>query len=142
MLLVLANLLLAFGIVTCLVALILGTAAERLGSGIILANLVAYAVNEAVGGAQLIGLSIDAVTAVALLMVTLRYTSVWLGAVMVLYGAQFALHAYYFVLEAPRDLLHTILNNANFFAVVLCLAAGTLSAIRRRKTLRTAAASH
>jgi hypothetical protein len=77
---------------------------------------------------------------VALLVIAVRYASFWLGAVMLLYALQFALHAVYYVVERPRDSLHVILNNLDFFAVCVCLAAGTAVAWRRRLRLATAPA--
>jgi hypothetical protein len=59
---------------------------------------------------------------------------------MLLYALQFALHAFYYVAERPRDSMHVILNNLDFFAVCVCLAAGTAVAWRRRLRLGVPAA--
>ena len=131
-------LMVGFGLASCAFALVKGGAAERIGAAIILANLMATAANESLLHDQRVLLSIDGVTAVALLPLTLRYGSVWLGAVMLLYGAQFGLHAFYFVLERPKDPLHVAINNANFFAIVVCLAAGTAMSLNRRRKLKPA----
>lgn len=137
----LAIVILAFSLASCVFALIKGGTQERIGAGIILLNLVATAANESLLHDQRILLAIDAVTAIALLPLTLRYASVWLGSVMLLYGVQFALHAFYFVLERPKDLLHVAINNTNFFAISVCLAVGTLTSwMRRRKAARPIAA--
>jgi hypothetical protein len=129
---------LVFSLVVCLFAMLKGGSAERGGAIVILANMLIGVVIEATGPTQIEILSLDAFTAAALLIMALRYASFWLGAVMLLYALQFALHAYYFVLERPRDFLHVVLNNLDFFAVSLCLAAGTVVAWRRRR--RAAAA--
>jgi hypothetical protein len=133
-----AILVLVFSLLACVFALAKGGTQERIGAAIILANLVATSVNETLIQSQQVLLAIDALTAVALLPLTLRYASIWLGAVMLLYGLQFALHAYYFVLEQPRDALHITINNANFLAISVCLAAGTAMSWRRRQSLRVA----
>lgn len=130
---------LAFSLLTCVFAFVKGAAQERIGAAIILANLAATAVNENFIHDQRVLLTIDALTAIALLPLTLRYASVWLGAVMLLYGLQFALHAYYFVLERPKDLLHVAINNSNFLAISICLAVGTILAWRRRRSAGVAA---
>jgi heme/copper-type cytochrome/quinol oxidase subunit 4 len=127
-----ANALLVFIALTCLFAFVRGAAAERIGAAVVLANLLAGMINEATVHDQLVILVLDGLTAVAFLIAALRYASFWLGAVMLLYASQFTLHAAYFILERPRDTLHVILNNVIFFAVGLCLVAGTALAWRRR----------
>jgi uncharacterized membrane protein YwaF len=134
----LANGLLVFCLLTCLLAFVKGGAQERIGAAIILANIVATAVNGAVLKDQRVMLAIDGATALALLPLTLRYASIWLGGVMLLYGVQFGLHAFYFVLERPKDLLHVAINNANFVAISLCLAVGTVIAWMRRRNPKIA----
>jgi hypothetical protein len=124
---------LAFGLLVCLLAILKGGSAERVGAIVILANLIVGVGVEAMARSQIAVLIVDALTAAVLLAVAVRYASFWLGAVMLLYALQFALHAYYFVLERPRDFLHVVLNNIDFFAVIVCLAAGTVVAWRRRR---------
>jgi hypothetical protein len=138
MLSVLENALLVLILVICLFAFARGGAAERMGAGAILANLLAGMANESLFHSQLVTLCVDGLTAVALLPIVIRYASLWVGAVMLLYAAQFALHAFYFVEERPRDVLHAILNNTNFFAVGLCLAGGTAVTWMRRRKLAAA----
>ncbi|WP_293904613.1 hypothetical protein [Phenylobacterium sp.] len=128
----LAIVVLVFSLASCVFAFAKGGTQERIGAAIILANLLATAANETLLRDQRILLAIDGVTALALLPLTLRYASGWLGAIMLLYGAQFALHAFYFVLERSKDLLHVAINNVNFFAISLCLAGGTALAWRKR----------
>ena len=130
--------LLVFSFVTCLFAFWKGGLSERIGAGVILANLLATMANEALFHNQLASLAIDGVTALVLLGVALRFASFWLGAVMLLYALQFAMQAYYIVLERARDDLHVTINNTVWFAISACLASGTLSAwMGRRASARS-----
>lgn len=131
---------LVFTLAVCLFAVVKGDAPERFGAGVILGNLLAGIGIEAISRSPLLFLANDAVAAVLLLVIAVRYASFWLGAVMLLYALQFALHAFYFVAERPRDLFHEIVNNVDFFAVSVCLAAGTAVAQRRRRRLAEAPA--
>lgn len=131
---------LAFCLASGVFALVKGGKPERIGAAIILANLVAVGANDILLHDQRILLTIDGLTAVALLPLTLRYASIWLGAVMLLYGLQFGLHAFYFVLERPKDALHVWVNNANFFAISAALAIGTIMSLMRRRSSRAAVA--
>jgi hypothetical protein len=138
MLFAISYILILFVLITCLFTFVKGGPAERVGAVVILANLLAGVLNEAQLHDQLITLAIDGLTALALLVVAVRYASFWLGGVMLLYALQFGLDAYYLVLEQPRDNLHVILNNIDFFAVSLCLSTGTALAWRRRVRLASA----
>ena len=120
------------GTLACLFAFVKGGRAERVGAAIILVNVLAYIVNETQFHNPLANLVIDAVTALALLVVAVSYASFWQGAVMLLYAMQFSLHAFYFVTERPLDMLHAVVNNVIFFAISACLAMGTGLAMRRR----------
>jgi hypothetical protein len=135
---ILADALLVFSFLACLFAFVKGGTPERIGAAVILANLIAGAANEVLLQDQRIILGIDGVTALVLLVMAVRYASLWLGGVMLLYGLQFGLHAVYFVLERPRDSLHVAINNADFLAVGLCLAGGTAMAWMRRRQLKAA----
>ena len=127
--------LLGLTVLICLFAFLKGGRAERIGAGIILSNLVLTIIlaelNLGAGG-SLAQLGLDAVTAIGLLVIALRYASLWVGAVMLLYSAQFGLHSFYIVAERPHDFLHIVLNNLNFLSVSICLAIGTVTAWRRR----------
>lgn len=138
MLFVVGYLMLAFTLGTCVFALVKGGTAERIGAGVILANTLAAMINQTILHNQLVDLAIDGVTALILLAVAVRYASFWQGAVMLLYAMQFGLHAFYFVLERPHDMLHVIINNLIFFTISVCLAAGTGLAWRRRRSLARA----
>ena len=125
--------LLAFSVAACLFAFVKGGAAERIGAGVILANLVVmFLASDYFLENPAMGLAVDALTAFVLLGLTVRYASLWLGCVMLLYALQFTLHAYYFVSERARDRLHVVVNNMDFFAVSLSLVIGTAVAWRRR----------
>jgi hypothetical protein len=136
--------LIAFSVLSCVFAFLRGAAPERIGAGVIFANLLL-----SLGGQMIVSqstflvaqLTLDAVTALALLVLAVRYASLWLGAVMLLYALQFALHAFYSVTQRPRDLPHAVINNLDFFAISLCLVIGTaVSSRRRRRALAQAAA--
>lgn len=77
----------------------------------------------------------DGLTALALLVVTVRYVAPWMGGVMLFFAAQFAMHSYYLVTERPPgDYLNALINNINFSGIILCLILGTIFAWRRRAT--------
>ena len=120
------------GLLACLFALWKGGTAERIGAAVIAANILAYIANETTFHNSFLNLVIDALTALALLAVAVRYASFWQGAVMLLYALQFSLHAFYFVSERTRDTFHAIANNAIFLTITACLVAGTALAWRRR----------
>lgn len=126
--------LLAFSLLTCAFALWKGGPAERIAAAIIVANVVFGFLNWSFVQSQIVDLGIDGLSALALLAVTLRFASPWLGAAMLVYALQFGLDAYYLVLERPSasDKLHVAINNADSLAISLCLAAGTIVAWRRR----------
>jgi len=124
------------GLGVCLLSLWKGQASERLGAWCILANLLVTILATTLLSPDMrpIGqLVIDAATALGLLFVVLRFGSLWLGAVMLLYAAQFTLHSFYFVTSRPTDNLHAAVNNIDFLAVIVCLAAGTLISIHRQR---------
>jgi hypothetical protein len=119
----------------CCLAFWKGGPAERIGGGVILTNLVLlWFANLAnpTASSGVFGLVVDGLTALGLLIVVLRYGSLWLGGAMLLYAAQFMLHAFYFVTERPKDNLHALINNTNFIGVMICLIFGTLLTWRRR----------
>jgi hypothetical protein len=126
---------------SCGFALAKGGSQERIAAAIILANLAATAANETWLHDQRVLLTIDGLTAVGLLPLLMRSASVWLGVVMLLYGIQFGLHAFYFVLERPKDALHVTINNSNFLAISLCLGFGTMVAWRDHRRLKPPAPS-
>src|SRR3569832_1367808 len=110
----------AFSVGGALFALWKGGTAERLASGVVILNLVIGAASQALGADSdgLVRLGNDGLAAVALLVITLRYGAIWMGAVMLFYAAQFSLHAYYLVTERPHDYLHALVNNLNWNGVI------------------------
>lgn len=137
-----AQALLAFAIATCALALWKGGTAERVAALLILVNTTIF-IAKPLLPASMVGVTFlmaDAITAFGMLALTLRYGSLWLGGAMLLYAAQFALHAYYFVTERPaNDMFHATVNNLNFLGILLCLALGIATAVRRRAAAASSA---
>ena len=77
-------------------------------------------------------LTLDGLTALGLLVVAVRYASFWLGGVMLLYAAQFSLHAFYMVMSRPVDFWYALINNLNFFGISTCLLVGAIVGWRQR----------
>ncbi|MDB5450196.1 MAG: hypothetical protein JWQ52_1324 [Phenylobacterium sp.] len=127
-------LILALSVGACLFALTRGGAAERMAGGVILASLVVSLLSNWLAPPDLaptISLVGDGIVALVILFITLTYGKAWLGATMLLFAGQFALHAFYLVTGRAPDRMHAIFNNANIIAVVICLVVGTLAARRR-----------
>lgn len=126
-----------------LFALLKGGPAERLGGAMVGANLL---LSVFVGSflppsvETLFRLTLDGLTALGLLIIAFRYASFWLGGAMLLYAAQFSLHAFYMVMSRPVDLLHMRINNLNFLGISVCLAVGSIVGWRRRVVSRRSAA--
>ena len=120
----------------CALAVCKGGRAERLGAGVVFLAAVAPPTVRAIAPAGLSGvvdMAADGLAGVALLLLTLRYGRVWLGVVMLLFAAQFVLHAVYTVTARPADLLHARVNNVVFLSVSLSLSVGAILAWRRRR---------
>jgi hypothetical protein len=126
-------------VASCVLAFVKGSAAERLGAAVILANLVVATANYSYFGNQVADLAIDGLTATALLFLALRYAAVWLGAAMLIFAVQFGLDAYYFVLERHTDAIHDAVNNADSLAVSISLFVGTINVWRKRVAARATA---
>jgi hypothetical protein len=84
---------------------------------------------------EVLQLAGDFVWAVGLLILVVRYASLWLGLTMLLQAVQFSLHAYYLVMELPHDLLHAWINNLDEVGISVCIVVGVVSAMRRRAML-------
>ncbi|MDZ4372284.1 MAG: hypothetical protein U1C74_12775 [Phenylobacterium sp.] len=135
------QLLLALVVAGCAFALWKGGRPERLGAGIILLNSALTLVGGNVMPSDysyIFGLVLDGATAVGFLGMTLVFGRLWLGAAMLIYAAQFALRSYYLVMDRKPDLLHAMINNANFMAIILCIVIGTAAAWRTRVRARKA----
>jgi len=134
----------ALTFVVCGAALWKGEAAERwaggLNMGMFLVGMLAARLN--IGEFGLLELVGDGLTALGFLILTVTYGRLWLGLAMLFQAAQFTLHSYYLVLERKHDVLHAVVNDVDFFGILLSLAVGTALTIRRRqKTRRDAAAA-
>lgn len=118
----------------CLFALVRGGVPERLtGATILSAIPLGFILHQAPESwVPVISLVVDGAFAFIFLILVLRYALTWLGAVMLLYAAQFALHAFYFVAEREPDRLHAMVNNGIFVALGISLLIGTLAHTRRR----------
>lgn len=133
--------LIAATVLICLLAFWKGNAAERFAAGFVLANIVwgvflAGFLSEFAGLTRLIN---DAVLAIAMLALLLRFGAPWLGVAMLLYAAQFTLHSYYLVVgRADNDQFHAVANNLIFLGISVSLLLGTILAWRRRVRARTA----
>ncbi|MFC3071475.1 hypothetical protein [Phenylobacterium soli] len=135
MLYALSNALVVFSLLTGLFALIKGGVAERMGGAAVLANFVLATANYAFLKSQLVDLTVDGLCALFMLLLMMRFASLWLGAVMLVYAIQFGLDAFYLVTErSVSDTPHAVINNLNTFAITVALAAGTIIAMRRRRT--------
>lgn len=78
---------------------------------------------------------VDGLFGAGLLVLSLRYTTAWLGVAVLLQAAQFSLHGYYLVAGKSYDSLYAMVNNLVSLGVLLCLAAGCLLAWRKRKRI-------
>jgi len=126
---------------TCLFAWIKGAAPERFGAALLLAGTIAALLIQttlpvhARTTPTLIG---EGVLALGFLILAIRYAILWLGAAMILQGAQFSLHAFYLVMERERDFLFAVVTNLVTLAIILCILIGTIIAWRRQKAIAQA----
>jgi len=127
----------------CLMALWKGGAGERAAAAVVIVNLLIGQAGGylAPGLDDTIRVANDGLTALALLVVTVRCAAPWMGAVMLFFAAKFAMHAAYLVLERPSDYLHALINNLNFIGINLCLAIGTVVAWRGRRRVQATSAT-
>ena len=136
--LLIARILLILVFAICGWSLWKGGASERAGALLALANtLASLALTDILN--PVVKLTLDGVTALAFVGLAIRFTNKWLGVVMLLYGAQFGLNAYYFVMARERDLAYNHVNNTIFLFVCMSLAAGVIGYIRGSRTAEGAA---
>jgi hypothetical protein len=113
-----------------------GDRAARIAGAVNLFNSVSLLIYGAITGnaqsGEVLELTGDLIWAVGLLMLVVRYASLWLGVTMMLQAVQFSLHAYYLVMERSHDLIHAWVNNLNEVGISICIIIGTAQAIRRR----------
>lgn len=129
----------AFGLGGVLFSIWKGAAAERIAACVVVANLVIALVLNGVSPvlAGTLGFAGDGLSAVILLVVTVRYGAPWMGGIMLLYAAQFSLHSFYLVTgRANTDYLHALINNLIFAGIIWCLIIGTFVTVRRRARFR------
>lgn len=132
-----------FSALGALFALWKGGAAERAAAIIVVVNVLVGESSHwlAPNSDDMIRMANDGLSALALLMVTVRYGAPWMGGVMLFYAAQFAMHSYYMVTERKTgDYLNALINNINFTGIIWCLIIGTVVAWRRRFVATRAAA--
>jgi hypothetical protein len=85
-------------------------------------------------------LVIDGLLGVGLLGLAIRYTSLWLGAAMLLQAAQFSLHAFYYVTAKSFDLLFAVVNNVVSWGILIAIVAGTFASwAQTRRAFKAAA---
>lgn len=129
-------------VAVCLFAIWKGGRGERHGGAVVLAMVLAERLSRAALGQAagpgtdlnlIVSLSGDALTALMLLVVTVRFGSPWLGAVMLFYGLQFAVHAFYLIVPTANDLFRVIAIDVTFAGIHICLVVGTIMAWRRRQ---------
>lgn len=130
-----------FSILGALFALWKGGRAERTAAIIVVVNTMVGESSHwlAPNSDDVIRMVNDGLTALGLLVVTVRYGAPWMGGVMLFFAAQFAMHSYYMVTERRTgDYLNALINNINFTGIIWCLIVGTAVAWRRRVTLARA----
>ncbi len=119
----------------CLLAIWKGGPGERWTAVLILVVMALQRLARSAAPESLhptIALAGDGIPALVLLVLTVRYASPWLGAIMLFYAGQFALHSFYIVTLRPMDLLHFAVNNFNVMGIHVALVLGTVTAWRRR----------
>lgn len=120
-----------------------GGPAERFGGMAVIANvLIGQTLHMLAPDLDdMVRLVNDGLTALVLLGVTVLYSALWMGGVMLLFAVQFSMHSYYLVTERPTDHLYALVNNLDFMGVSNFLLLGTGAAwlARARRTKRETA---
>ena len=129
-----------FSVLGALFAVWKGGVAERSAAIVVIANvLIGQTEWFAPGSGGLIRIINDGITALVLLVITVRYAALWMGGMMLFFAAQFSMHSYYLVTERPNDYWHALINNVDFSGIIWCLIIGTLVAWRARSRRRRVA---
>lgn len=129
-----------FSVLGALFAVWKGGVAERSTAIVVIANvLIGQTEWFAPGSGGLIRIINDGITALVLLVITVRYAALWMGGVMLFFAAQFSMHSYYLVTERPNDYWHALINNIDYSGIIWCLIIGTLVAWRARSRRRRVA---
>ena len=126
--------------VCCGLALWKGGAPERGGALMILVTWLGATVIQAVAKAYILPILFlvsDAVLAAGLLLLAIRYSSLWMGAAMLLQATGLSLHAAYFAAEKADLDRHTLWlyiagKNLSSFAMLLVILLAGLVAWRKR----------
>ena len=119
-----------------LLAVFKGGTAERWGASLTLGLTLAFLIVNNVVPVQsrpVPHLVLDGILALGFMALTLRYTSAWLGLVMVLQGVQFSLHAFYFVTHKTPGLAYALVNNLVTCGALLGILWGVLAYWRQRR---------
>ncbi len=130
-------------IAVCAFGLLKGGPAERIGASMTLLISIAFViVNELVPemARPVPHLVLDGVLALSFLVLAVRYASLWIGAVMLLQGVQFSLHAYFFVTKLVPGRTYAIVNNLVTWGTLLGILLGTLAVLRATRAARSAPA--
>lgn len=131
---------------TCLLAWLKGGAAEKAGA-VVYASCwfgfdLVFAAGRALGFQHwenftvLLNLGSDLIVAVGLLIIALRYMSLWLGVAMWAQSLCFVMHALVLDGEPTGQRVYLVLTNSLSFAVLACLLVGTLMSWRKRMRVR------
>src|SRR4051794_25620842 len=83
-----------------------GNLGERYAAAVVVANMAIGLSGQwlfGLGNVEVIRFCNDGLAAVILLIITMRYSALWMGGVMLFYAAQFSLHAFYLVTERSQD---------------------------------------
>jgi hypothetical protein len=130
---------------TCAFALGKGGCVERWAAGIIgLSWVLSVGVSAFLSGLfshqteEFTFLALDAVTAIGLLVLALRFAKVWLGVAMLMQSGELALHGAVMADWGVEFNLYMLLNNVLSFGLLLLLAGATVTAWSQRAHRRHA----
>ncbi len=129
-------------VVTCAFAWWKGGPPERLGTLMLAVGWIGADIARGFSSQMVPTVTLfvsDIVLAIGFLYIAIRYSSLWLGAVMILQAIAFALHAAQMsASDAPRWhgwIVYLLLNNLINYLLLLALVGGTLATISRRRRL-------
>lgn len=125
---------------SCVFAIVKGRPAERFGGALYLGSaLLDTVVGLATGqtSPQVQELMLDALVAFGYLALAIRYNNLWLGAVMMLKGAQLALHAVHMTDDSDMHIgmwnLYVLALDFVSLLISSTLILGTLASLRERR---------
>lgn len=120
---------------TCLFAWWKGSAAERGGALFILGTNIAADIAMVITAPNFPGTFVfagDLTLAVALLVLAIRYSSMWLGAAMLLQSAGLGLHGMQLIGDGFSNLIYITAIAVMSNLMLLCIVAGTVASWRAR----------